>query len=397
MNRREFVKAALLAAIAPSLSIAATVPDDIRITRIVGFDLFSKRNKIAGKNAFLGVHGDSATDPLVRIYTSAGVDGFGFSRSSQEDLAKLLGKSVNELFKADDLRFDSPVKSQTMPLWDLLGKLQKKPVWELTGAKPDAKVGVYDGSIYFIDLFPEHEHDWQDEFKRQIDQGLALGHRGFKCKMGRGFKWMPRAEGDDRDVAVIKLIRAHAGKDVLLGIDANNGYDLEGAKRFVERADCDLAFTEEMFPENVEQDRALKQFYKEKGFSTLVADGETQHDLNGFKPFIETQTLDILQGDMNSYGIEGIRAEAALAKPQGIKVAPHNWGSLMGFFHAIQTGASIENFYRAEHDPLTSPLLVVDGYAIKDGFVTPPALPGFGLALDEKRFAEKKLKFDLKA
>jgi L-alanine-DL-glutamate epimerase-like enolase superfamily enzyme len=378
---------------------AQDIANGLRITRIVAFDLPSKRNKLAGKNARLDVHGDSAVDPMVRIYTSAGVDGIGVCRASKESLAKLLGHGPTESFDADKLQITGPLGSQTMPLWDLLGKLQKKPVCELLGAKPTSeprRVPVYDGSIYFADLLPAHEQDWEDEFKREIDQGLKLGHRGFKIKIGRGAKWMPRKEGDDRDIAVVKLIRAHAGKDVLLAVDANNGYDLEGAKRFVERADADLAFTEEMFPENIEQDRALKQFYAEHYWPTLIADGETQSDYNAFKPFIETQTLDILQGDINHFGVEGIRAEAALARPQGVHVAPHNWGSLIGFYHALQVGASIDNFYRAEHDPLSTDLLIADGYVIKDGYATLPNAPGFGLALSESRFADAKVRFDLK-
>jgi L-alanine-DL-glutamate epimerase-like enolase superfamily enzyme len=64
---------------------------------------------------------------------------------------------------------------------------------------------------------------------------------------------MPRKEGDDRDVEIVTLIREHAGGDVLLGVDANNGYDLAGAKRFLERvADANLAFAEEMFEETID-------------------------------------------------------------------------------------------------------------------------------------------------
>ncbi len=402
LRRREFLAASAGVALAALYGKARAneLPADVKITRIVGFDCHSKRNKLVGKNAFLGVHGDSAVDQMARLYTSSGVEGIGLCRSKKEDLATLLGKSVADLFDAEKMQTKTPLGYQTMPLWDLIAKLQNKPIHALLSGKTDAeprRVGVYDGSIYFVDLLPDHATDWQHEFKREIDQGLALGHRAFKIKIGRGFKWMERKEGDDRDVEVVKLIRAHAGKDVLLAVDANNGYDLAGAKRFVERVGGEnLMFTEEMFPENVEQDRALKEFYAEHKWPTLVADGETQQDYNAYKPFIETRTLDILQGDINHFGVEGIRAEAALAAPQGVKVAPHSWASLIGFYHATQVGGSIENFFRAEHDPLTSPLLIAEGYAIKDGYVTLPSTPGFGLSVDEPHFAKATIRFDLK-
>lgn len=43
---------------------------------------------------------------------------------------------------------------------------------------------------------------------------------------------MKQEQGDARNIEVVRLIREHIGKDVLLGVDANNGYNLAGAKRF---------------------------------------------------------------------------------------------------------------------------------------------------------------------
>ena len=409
-SRRQFLLGCASSAAATAMTLAAhgslraaDAPGGVRITRIVGFDLHSKRNKVAGKNARLDVHGDSAVDPMVRVYTNAdGVEGLGVCRASKEKLAELLGQDPITFLDSEAHRLRGPLGSQTMALWDLVARMRDKPVCELLGAPPATaprKVPVYDGSIYFADLLPQYADAWEDRFKREIDMGLELGHRAFKIKIGRGAKWMPRGEGDARDVAVVRLIREHAGKDVLLGVDANNGYDLEGAKRFVEQvADANLAFTEEMFPEVVEQCLALKAFFRERKLDTLLADGETQGELDVFKPFIAAKAIDVLQADMNRFGVEGILAEAAMGRPQGITVAPHNWGSLLGFYQQLQVGAAIDNFYRAERDPLSSAVLVADGFTIKDGHATLPPTSGFGLRIDEARFAaEAKVKFDLKA
>jgi len=228
--------------------------------------------------------------------------------------------------------------------------------------------------------------------------GLETGHRAFKIKIGRGAKWMPRDEGDRRDVAVVRLIRQHAGKDVVLCVDANNGYDLEGAKKFIDRiGDVNLAFTEEMFPEVVDQCLALKAFFRERKLDTLLADGET-NELEAFKPFIAAKAIDVLQADMNRFGCDGILTEADMARPQGIQIAPHNWGSLLGYYHQLQVGAAIDNFYRAERDPLSTDVLIADGFAIKDGYALLPQTSGFGLRINEQRFAAvAKVKFDLKA
>lgn len=408
-SRRQFVVGCASSALfatpfaRAALTRAAAVPAGPRITRVVAFDLRSKRNKVAGKNSRLDVHGDSATDPMVRIYTSQdGVEGIGVCRASRERLAELLGRTPSECIDMEARRTQGPLWSQTMPMWDLVARMQNKPVCELLGAKAAGsggrKVPVYDGSIYFADLLPEFASAWEDRFKREIDMGMEMGHRGFKVKVGRGAKWMPRAEGDARDIAVVKLIRAHAGKDVLIGVDANNGYDLEGAKRFIEAtADAKLAFAEELFPEVVDQCLALKEHFRSLKLDTLLADGETQQSLEAFKPFVAAKAIDVLQGDMNHFGIEGMLAEAEMGRSQGIRIAPHNWGSLMGFYQELQVGAVVENFYSAEHDPLTTDVIIANGVAIKDGYATLPTGPGFGLCVNEERFAaDVKVKFELK-
>jgi L-alanine-DL-glutamate epimerase-like enolase superfamily enzyme len=334
---------------------------------------------------------------MVRLYTSAGIEALGNCRAEKDAVGKLIGKDPFEFYRKDERRFAGPLGAGTMPLWDLLAKLAKKPAYELMGGAGNERAPVYDGSIYFADLLPQYAGKWQDRFREEIDMGLEIGHRAFKIKIGRGFKWMPRAEGDARDVAVIKLIRKHAGPDVVLGVDANNGYDLAGAKRLLEQVgEANLAFAEELFPEKVEECLALQAFIKEHGWKTLLADGETQSELDVFKPFIAARAIEVLQADMNRFGFDGILTEAAWAKEQKLLIAPHNWGSLVGYYMQLHVGRAITNFYRAEHDPLATPVLLAEGYERKEGATTVPAAPGFGLAFDEKAFAkEAQVRFDV--
>lgn len=398
MRRRDFLCAAAGSVLLPQLLPAGEIPRDIKVTRIVGFDLITQRSKLAGKNSHRGVHGDRSRDRMVRIFTNANVEGLGNCRAGEQALAGLLGKNPFHGFDTARRPFTGGLGRQTMPMWDLAGKVLKKPVYELLGGQGPQRVPVYDGSIYFADLLPQYAPRWQDRFKEEIDMGLKAGHRAFKVKIGRGYKWMDRSAGDDRDVEVVQLIRSHAGSDVILGVDANNGYAPAGTRRFLDRAGrLDLAFLEEMFPETVDDCLALKKFIADHGWKTLLADGETQGNLEVFKPFINAKAIDVLQGDMNHFGFEGILTEAAWAKPQGILVAPHNWGSLVGFYMQLHVGRAITNFYRAEHDPLSSDVLIAEGYTIQDGRCSVPDAPGFGLKLDEEEFRNAKINFDLKA
>lgn len=399
MRRRDFLIAGCLAAARSAWVRADETLPDLKVTRVVGFQLPSQRSKIAGKNARLDVHGDRATDTMLRIYTKQGIEGLGNCRAPQAAAAQLLGKNPLYLHNGEERTFSGPLGAGTMPLWDLAGKMLKQPVYQILGNRGPEKVPVYDGSIYFADLLPQYTDKWQDRFREEMDMGLKLGHRGFKIKIGRGGKWMPRQAGDDRDVEVLKIIRSHVGPDVRLHVDANNGYNLEGTKAFLKRAgDLNLAFVEEMFPETVPECLDLKAFIRQNGWKTLLADGETQHELKAYRPFVEAKAIDVYQGDMNHFGIEGILQEAKWAEESGALIAPHNWGSLVGYYQELHVGRAIPNIYSAEHDPLSTDVLIADGYSIKDGKATVSEKPGFGLELDADKFAKQaKILFDLKA
>ena len=399
MQRREFLRttaAAVSLPLLPKLLRAGGVPADLKITRVIGFEMPGRRPKLVGKNSRLGEHGETTNDPMVRIYTNAGIDGFGWSRAGREECARLLGRNPMEFFVREERRTKSPVERGTSPLWDLIGKVLGEPIWRLLGGRGPERVPVYDGSVYFLDLLPQYASKWRDRVREEIDMGRERGHTVFKAKVGRGAKWMPRAEGDARDVEVVKQIAAHGGRDVGIGVDANNGYDLAGAKEFLRRAEgVELLFVEEMFEEQVEQCLEYKRFIADQGRKTLLADGETVGELDALRPFIEAGAIEVLQGDMNRFGIEGILEEASLAEPKGLQVAPHNWGSIFGFYAQLQGGRGIGNFYRAEQDPSVSDLLIAEGFRIENGACRVPDTPGFGLKLDEGKFERAKVRFDL--
>lgn len=154
MRRREFLKAAASTILLPISTWAKEIPQDLHITRIVGFDLVSERPKLVGKNSRLGVHGKRATDRMVRLFANAEVEGIGNCRAGKRELAQLLGKNPFDFYQAANRRMTGPLGTGTMPLWDLIGKILNKPVYELLGGAGPRRVPVYDGSIYFSDLLP---------------------------------------------------------------------------------------------------------------------------------------------------------------------------------------------------------------------------------------------------
>jgi L-alanine-DL-glutamate epimerase-like enolase superfamily enzyme len=388
MNRRQFLT--LLAASALARYVpAAEVQTDVRISKITAFDLPTKRPKFIGKNARLDNHGDTSIDRVVILEGSDGTQGFGCCRADAKTLGNLLSKPPST----------TGLGVHTMPVWDLLGKILKKPVYRLlNGNAQRSPIRVYDGSIYFSDLLSDYADRWPDRFRWEIDEILGRGHRAFKAKIGRGNKWMTREEGDARDIEVLRILREHAGKDVAIAVDANNGYDLPRTKRLLETlSDYNFAFMEEMFPEDVKTDLELKTFLRDHKLATLIADGETQPNVEPLRPMIEAKAIDLFQLDVNAVGIEGLMAEAALCKEHGSSICPHTWGTLLGFYVQLHVAVAIDNFYAGEQDPLSSDLVISDGYAIKDGMISISDSPGFGLKLDADKLSRIKPTLELRS
>ena len=70
---------------------------------------------------------------MIRIFTNAGIDGIGHCRANEKEVAKILGKSLSELYDTEQNRMTTELGAGTMALWDLAGKVTKKPVYKLLG------------------------------------------------------------------------------------------------------------------------------------------------------------------------------------------------------------------------------------------------------------------------
>jgi D-galactarolactone cycloisomerase len=395
MDRREFL--VLAAGGAGSLAAAADPVKldglkQFKITKLTGFRHVCKRPKFVGKNSFKDNHGDQTVENILWINTDQGVDGIGIGNATQEAARKLLGHTLDEYWKPG-VGVVSPLGRADHALYDLIGKALKAPAWKLLGGQGPEWVPIYDGSIYFNDILPEHMAKGVRRLLEEVEMSLKAGHRAFKIKVGRGFKWMPKDEGFQRDVEVVRSIRKLVGKDVKLMVDANNGFDLESTKKWLDAVGDELFFIEEMFPEVVEQDLNLKKYLKEKGWKTMVADGESAREVNHFDDFIKHDALDVLQPDIRAFGLT-LQWELSrkMAGRPSIKLAPHNWGSHLGLHMQLVLARGIPNFLMAEQDTATSDLFDTSAFEFKDGKMKVPDLPGCGLVLREKVFREKYLK-----
>ena len=365
---------------------------DVKITRITSATVVGERPWMIGKNARLDDHGQTSQRDLVRIFTDSGHEAMGVARDADEVAQAMIGKNplafYDEKVGIVDAEGVQDVRRIELPLWDLIGKVLGKPLHQLWGGRGGTRVPAYDGSIYFADIL--HPDQGVARIEWEIDQSMQRGHRGFKLKVGRGHKWMPPEEGFRRDVEVINAVRRVAGPKCKIGIDANNGYDLAGAKRLLgEVGDRDIVFAEEMFPEQVDQCLEFKQFLRDQGLKTLLADGESATDRAHFIPYLEAKAFDVVQADMGRLGPTEWFRLARLAEQHGVLCAPHNWGWQFGYIVILHFGAAIPNFLMAETDPVVFDAYDTSALKFAEGIYTLPDLPGYGVGVNEDVYTQK--------
>ncbi len=360
--------------------------NDVRIDRIEWAPLNGRRAREARGNAYTRSHGQDYLMPIARVTTSEGLTAFGWSRIDRRQADPLVGAYFQDAFlpdrgvSADFLPLD-------MPLWDLAGKLADRPVYELLSGEPntaDFLAPCYDTSLLMDDLDLEDDDEAAALIASEALQCARRGHRSFKVKVGRGAMHMPVEKGLRRDIRVVSAVRGALGAEARILIDANNGYNLNLAKRMLaETVDAGIYWIEEPFHESWQWNEPFKKWLQEQGLDVLVADGEGVAS-EQLLEMAENGLIDVVQYDIfgfTDWVVLGPKLDAI-----NIRSAPHNYAGIYGNCAACHLAAGIRRFEMVEWDEASVTGLDASAYSIADGHVNVPRLPGFGLQLDDDVF-----------
>lgn len=365
-----------------------------RIASIEWGVLMGRRPRLAGYNARKrDDHGWEAPVPLARITTADGAAGFGISNLTRQQAELFAGSPLNDLITAEN-GVDQKAFAIESPLWDLLGRRSGRPVYRILAdragknAAEPLRVPCYDTTLLIDDLHLSSDDEGAALIASEARFGYENGHRAFKIKVGRGARHMPPEEGNRRDIAVVRAVRAAVGPDPAILMDANNGYTLNIAKQILrETADCNIFWLEEAFHEDDELYEDLHAWIALEGLAVLIADGEgpaSPHLLD----YARRGIVDVVQYDIFSYGMTKWLQTAPKLDAWNVRTAPHHYGRHLGNFVSGHLAPAVENFAFVEWDELTTPGLDTSAYAVNDGFVSLPQAPGFGLNLDEGLFQQ---------
>ena len=264
-------------------------------------------------------------------------------------------------------------------LWDLHGRLQGKPVVELLGGRP-RPLRAYASSMK-RDITPEAE---AQRLLRLRDT------KGFDA-----FKWRVAAEcGRDidewpgRTEAIVPSVARALGDSMAKLVDANGGYSPRRAIEVGRLLESEgVAHFEEPCPYwELEQTKSVTE-----ALDLDVTGGEQDWDLATWRRMIDTRAVDVVQPDvMYMGGLSRTLAVAAMAADAGLPCTPHSANLSLVTICTMHLLGAIANpgkylefsIEGADYYPWQEDLFLGDPFAIRDGQVTIPSAPGWGVDIN---------------
>ena len=325
---------------------------------------------------------ESQETPIVRITDAEGAEGTGYAYTigtggpavisllNHTLVPRLIGREAEEidgiwrdLFFATHATAVGAITSLALAaidtaLWDLRCKRAGLPLWQLAGGSKRA-VPLYTTEGGWLHLSPE-------ELAADAAAMQAKGFAGAKIKIGKP------SIAEDR--ARLQAVRAAAGEDFKVMVDANQAFDLAEALR---RADMLAEFGVHWFEEPLPADNIGAHVELARHSRVPIAVGESIYAISLFKDYLQNGAASIIQCDVARIGgITPWLKAAHLAEGFGVPICPHFLMELhVSLVCAVPNAPMLE--YIPQLDAITTSRL-----DIKDGMAHPPSAPGIGIDWD---------------
>lgn len=273
---------------------------------------------------------------LIKIVTNDGIEGYSAGAAmgrERQGLGDLIGGYLIGADPTDIDNIQSLLKQAGIlgwrnfwiepACWDIIGKSKGKPVYELLGGQP-RPIPVY------CSTGEMHEPE------KRVDELLAMKERGFKTAKLR----VKNKELKD-DIRHIEEVRKGVGDDLILGVDANQGWlvtiidkipawDLDRAKEFAAACHANnIEWLEEpLDSRDYDGNAALKKSSKVK-----ISGAELNYGWDEIKIMFEKDCFDIYQPDATfAGGIAQVMKVIDACHANKRQFSPHTWTNGIGFY-----------------------------------------------------------------
>jgi galactonate dehydratase len=264
--------------------------------------------------------------------------------------------------------------------WDILGKRAGLPVYNLIGGASRERVRVY-------------ANGWSrgTTIEEGVERGLQVKAMGFTAAKFDPFPgpWRNFVDRRDEDFAIayVRAMRDALGPEFELLIEAHRRFAPAHAIRIGHRlAEFGIDWYEEpCLSENIELVAEVR-----RALPIPIVTGEAIYTREAFFDCLARRAADILNPDICVIGgITAMLDIAAMAQPQAVVMAPHNYNStLVGLAATVHVSAVIPNFRIAEYFVNFADLcrdIATESLGVQDGWVELPTSPGLGVDLDVEK------------
>ncbi len=264
-------------------------------------------------------------------------------------------------------------------LWDMAGRRAGKPVASLIGGGP-GRIRAYASSMK-RGITPK------DEAERLVrlcaEQGFTAAKWRIAAECGGDVdEWPGRTE------EIIPVVSRALGDGIDKLVDANSGFSVARAIEVgAMLRDHGIAHYEEPVPYwDLEATRAVTE-----AVSIDVTGGEQDWDMGTWARMIEMRAVDIVQPDvMYMGGMARTLQMAQMAHAAGLPCTPHSANLSLVTICSMHLLAAIPNagkylelsIEEDDYYPWQRDLFLGQPFAVADGHVTVPDLPGWGVQIN---------------
>ncbi|MGI1672009.1 MAG: mandelate racemase/muconate lactonizing enzyme family protein [Neptuniibacter sp.] len=280
-------------------------------------------------------------------------------------------------------------------LWDIKGKALELPVYQLLGGKVNDKLRTYASQLQF---------DWDENFAalvqpedyaRAAEKAVAEGYDAVKVDPimydDKGETHFDRTKLiTPKEMrlyrARLMAIREAVGEDVDIIFECHS---LPGAStaiqlgELVEEARC-MYFEEPVNYLNSELHKRVAD-----KVNVPIAGGERLYNRWGVRPYLEDQSLDVLQPDIGLCGgFTETKKVCDYADVYDVRIQAHVCGGPVATAASLHLETAIPNFLIHEHHTYAikkwnRELCIQDPQPV-DGFFQAPDVPGIGIELNDE-------------
>lgn len=358
---------------------------------------------------------------FVRIHTDEGISGVGeaglaydLGHSAAANMIKEFAEEMligRDPFQTEDLWnlmlrgsfwglgggpiIYSAMSAIDTALWDIKGKVLGLPVYQLLGGKVNDKLRTYASQLQF---------DWDEgfsalvqpeEYAKAAEKAVAEGYDAVKVDpimyddkgethFDRTKLITPKEMRLYRDR--LMAIRDAVGEDVDIIFECHS---LPGAStaiqlgEIVEEARC-MYFEEPVNYLNSELHKRVAD-----KVNVPIAGGERLYNRWGVRPYLEDQSLDVLQPDIGLCGgFTETKKVCDYADVYDVRIQAHVCGGPVATAASLHLETAIPNFLIHEHHTYAikkwnRELCIQDPQPV-DGFFQAPDVPGIGIELNDE-------------